>query len=291
MAEPAVAPVGTPPVRRRSLRLGVMGTLGLVIMVLFLLVALLAPVLSPYPPTKGAEDASTIFLPPSRQHLLGTDEVGRDVLSGVIYGSRVSLLVGFASAGVSILVGTSIGLYSGYYRNWFSTLLMRLTDAVSVIPALPLMLVIVAVLSSSLGNTILVIGLVSWPATARITRSQVLSLREWPFVERARSLGATDARIVLRHILPNTIPLIMANTVITVAIAIFYEASLSFLGLGDPTVVSWGQMLHFAFEQSAVFRGAYWYILPPGIAIVLVVLGFTFTGYALEEKFNPKLRG
>lgn len=289
MAESATSP----PLPRRgllSVRLGVMGTIGLVIITASVLVALLAPVVAPHPPSKGATDSTTLFLPPSPTHLLGTDEVGRDVLSNVIFGSRVSLIVGFASAAVSILVGTAIGLYSGYYQNTISTLLMRLTDVVAVIPALPLMLVTVAVMGASLRNTILVIGLVSWPSTARIIRSQVLSLREWPFVERIRSLGATDLRIILRHILPNTIPLVTANTVITVAIAIFYEASLSFLGLGDPTVVSWGQMLHFAFEQSAIFRGAYWYILSPGIAIVVVILGFTFTGYALEEQLNPKLR-
>lgn len=289
MADPAASP----PLPRRgllSLRLGTMGTLGLIIIALAVLTALLAPVLAPYPPTEGATDSTTLFLPPSRAHPLGTDEVGRDVLSNVIYGSRVSLIVGFASAAVSVLVGTAVGLYSGYYQNALSTLLMRMTDVVAVIPALPLMLVTVAVMGSSLRNTVLVIGLVSWPATARIIRSQVLTLREWPFVERVRSFGASDLRIILRHILPNTLPLVTANTVLTVAIAIFYEASLSFLGLGDPTVVSWGQMLHFAFEQSAIFRGAYWYILSPGIAIVLVILGFTFAGYALEEHLNPRLR-
>jgi len=168
--------------------------------------------------------------------------------------------------------------------------LMRFTDIFLVIPALPFMLLIGAIAGPSLVNMILVIGVVSWPGTARIVRAQTLSIKEKQFVERARSIGASDVHIIKAHILPNVIPLIFANTVLIIASAILMESTLSFLGLGDPLAISWGSMLHFAFSSSAMSNGAWWYFVPPGLCIALVVLGFTFLGYAMDEILNPKLR-
>jgi len=167
---------------------------------------------------------------------------------------------------------------------------MRLTDFFLVLPVLPLIIILAAIFGQSFLITILVIGLTSWPSTARIVRSQVLSLRERQFVERVRALGATDFRILNVHILPNVLPLIFANTVLVIAGSILSEATLAFLGLGDPVRVSWGTMLHFAFVAGAAGRGAWWYLAPPGIGIVIVVLGFILTGHALDGILNPRLR-
>jgi len=167
---------------------------------------------------------------------------------------------------------------------------MRITDFFLVLPTLPLIIVLAAIVGQSLGVIIVVIGLTSWASTARIVRSQVLSLRERVFVERIRALGATDMRIAVVHILPNVMPLIFANTVLVIAGSILAEATLAFLGLGDPTHTSWGTMLHAAFTNGATSRGAWWYLLPPGIGIVIVVLGFTLIGYTLDRILNPRLR-
>jgi peptide/nickel transport system permease protein len=200
------------------------------------------------------------------------------------------LLVGFAAAFLSIIIGTIIGLTAGYFGGWVDDLLMRLTDLFVVIPRLPLVLITVAVLGPNLFNTILVIGILIWAGTARIIRVQTLSLKERQFVERARSLGARHWHIIRRHILPNVLPLVFANTVLIVATAIYLESTVSFLGLGDPTHISWGMILHYAFTNAAMVYGAYWYVVPPGVMIVLAVLSFTISGYALDEVLNPKLR-
>jgi ABC-type dipeptide/oligopeptide/nickel transport system permease subunit len=188
-------------------------------------------------------------------------------------GAQVSLLVGILATVISIVVGSVIGLVAGYSSGALDSALMRVTDFFLVLPTLPLIIALAALFGQSLGIIVLVIGLTSWPGTARIVRSQVLSLRERQFVIRIRALGATDLRIVVLHILPNVLPLIFANTVLVIAGSILSEATLAFLGLGDPVHVSWGTMLHFAFESGATGRGAWWYILPPGIGIVVVVLG------------------
>jgi peptide/nickel transport system permease protein len=167
---------------------------------------------------------------------------------------------------------------------------MRVTDWFLVLPWLALAIVLASLLGPSLVTIIVVIGVTSWPSTARIVRAQVLTLKERPYVERARALGASDWHLITRHILPNVFPVIFANTILIVAIAIITEATLSFLGLGDPLHVSWGTMLHFAFEEGAASTGAWWYLLPPGVAIVLVTLAFTMCGYALDEILNPRIR-
>jgi peptide/nickel transport system permease protein len=269
--------------------LNIKGLAGLILLTCLLLVAVFAAWLAPHDP-RAMGELQDILQPPGRDHLLGTDEVGRDVFSLILYGARISLLVGFAAAFLSILIGTIIGLTAGYFGGWVDDLLMRLTDLFVVIPRLPLVLITVAVLGPNLFNTILVIGILIWAGTARIIRVQTLSLKERQFVERARSLGAKHWHIVRRHILPNVLPLVFANTVLIIATAIYLESTVSFLGLGDPTHISWGTILHYAFTNAAMVYGAYWYVVPPGVMIVLAVLSFTMCGYALDEVLNPKLR-
>ncbi|MGD6830640.1 ABC transporter permease [Sutcliffiella halmapala] len=265
-----------------------MGYTGAIILGFFVLIAVFGPLLTDYDPKEyGVAD---VLSPPTWDNLLGTDDLGRDVLGGVILGARISIMVGFISTLISMFVGTVVGIASGYYGRKVDTLLMRLTDVFLVLPWLPLALVLTAILGASLWNIIFVIGLTSWPGTARIVRSQTLSIKERQFIERARSIGANNFYIMRKHILPNVFPLIFANTVLVSAVAILSETTLSFLGMGDTTQPSWGMMLHYAFESGAASLGAYWYLMAPGLCVVLVVLGFTFIGYAFDEILNPKLK-
>lgn len=264
------------------------GVAGLMLLSLLVAVAVLAPVLTPYEPDSFAADLSTALRPPSAQHWLGTDEVGRDVLTLLFYGARVSMLVGVCAAILSVVIGTFVGLISGYFGGVLGDVLMRVTDVFIVTPVLPLIIVIVAILGPSLLNTIIVIGVLIWASTARIIRAQALSLKERLFVERARAMGGSHWHIISRHILPNVLPLVFANTVLVIATSIYLESTVSFLGLGDPTQVSWGTTLHFAFSNLAMSAGAYWYVVPPGLAIVLTLLAFTMSGYALDEWLSPK---
>jgi peptide/nickel transport system permease protein len=268
-----------------------LGRTGVILLVFIAIVAVFGPMFFPFNSADVGKSAQDIFRPPSAQHWLGTDELGRDVFREVIAGAGISLLVGLLATAISILVGAVIGLIAGYRVGWLDSVLMRVTDFFLVIPTLPLVIALAAVFGQSLGIIILVIGLTGWPGTARIVRSQVLSLRERQFVVRVRSFGASDLRIVGLHILPNVLPLIFANTVLVIAGSILAEATLAFLGLGDPVHVSWGTMLHFAFVSGATGRGAWWYFLPPGIGIVIVVLGFTLAGHTLDRILNPRLRG
>ncbi|HYM52459.1 MAG TPA: dipeptide/oligopeptide/nickel ABC transporter permease/ATP-binding protein [Candidatus Dormibacteraeota bacterium] len=268
------------------------GVVGAVMIAIVALVALFAPWIAPYDPYVHVRvTVLDIFQGPSSQHLLGTDDAGKDVLSSLLYGARVSLIVGFAAAFISLIIGGSIGLIAGYFGGRLGAGLMRFTDFFLVIPDLALLIVIVAVLRDrSLFNLILVIGALGWTTTARLVRSQTLSLRERKFVLRARAVGGGDWYILRRHILPLALPLMLANTVLVISLAILSESTLSFIGLGDPTVISWGQMLDFAFGRGAVSAGAWWALLPPGFAIVWIVLGTTLLGTAMEEAFNPRLR-
>ncbi len=230
-----------------------------------------------------------IYAPPSAQHLLGTDDAGRDVLSNFIYGARVSLIVGFFAAFISVVIGGLIGISAGFYGGKVELILMRFTDIMLVIPALPLAVVLVALTSPSLGNIIFVIGILGWTTTARLVRSQTLSVKERKFVLRARSIGSGNGHIIRRHIFPLVLPLMVANSVLVISLAILEESTLSFLGLGDPTMISWGQMLNFAFTRGGVSSGAWWALVMPGLGIVWVVLGLTFLGHGLEQIFNPRL--
>lgn len=274
----------------RTYRRSRMGMTGLVILVFFVLVALLAPVIANSRGLDPALSPGTPMSPPSLGLPLGTDELGRSVLTLTIWGARISLLVGFLATLLSIFIGALVGIAAGYRGGWMDAALMRLTDWFLVIPFLPLAIVLASILGQSIWNIILVIGITSWASTARVVRAQTLSVKERPYVERARALGSGGWHLVNVHVLPNVFPLIFANTILVVAVAILSETTLSFLGLGDPLHVSWGTMLHFAFEAGAASIGAWWYLLPPGLAIVLVVLAFTMCGYALDEILNPRLR-
>ncbi|MEA2632083.1 MAG: peptide/nickel transport system permease protein [Chloroflexota bacterium] len=267
-----------------------LGRVGLILLGLTALVAILGPVVFPFDPKDVGRTAADILKPPSAAHWLGTDELGRDVFRATLEGARLSLLIGLVATAISIGVGATVGIAAGYRLGLTDGVLMRITDFFLVLPALPLIIVLAALFGQSTVVLVLVIGLTSWASTARIVRSQVLSLRERQFITRVRSLGATDYRIVTSHILANVLPLIFANTVLVIAGSILAEATLAFLGLGDPVHVSWGTMLHFAFDSGATGRGAWWYVLPPGIGIVLVVLGFILAGHTLDRILNPRLR-
>lgn len=267
------------------------GRIGLIGLGVIALVAVIGPLVWPFHPADVGADTASLLRSPSSVHWLGTDELGRDVFREVIGGARVSLLVGVVATAISTLVGASVGILSGYFAGAADSLLMRLTDFFLVLPALPLMIALGALFGQSLEIIVLVIGLTSWPPTARIVRSQTLSLRERQFVRRARTLGASHPRIIRVHVLPNVAPLIVANTVLVVAGSILAEATLAFLGLGDPNRTSWGTMLHFAFDSGATGRGAWWYVVPPGLGIVLVVLSFTLVGHSLDRVLNPRLDG
>lgn len=267
-----------------------LGRLGMVLLMGTILFAIVGPIVFPFDPRAMGSTVSDILASPSAEHWLGTDELGRDVFRQVLEGARISLLVGLAATVISMCIGSAVGIVAGYRSGRTDGVLMRTTDFFLVLPALPLVIVLAALMGQSLLILMLVIGLTSWASTARIVRSQVLTLRERPFVARVRSLGATDLRIIRDHILGNVLPLILANTVLVIAGSILAEATLAFLGLGDPTHVSWGTMLHFAFESGATGRGAWWYFLPPGLGIVTVVLGFILAGHALDRILNPRLR-
>ena len=267
-----------------------LGMAGLVILVAFGLLALFADVLVPESRLSVTNAPGAPLEPPSAEFWLGTDELGRSVLDLVIQGSQISLLVGFLATAISMLIGALVGIVAGYSGGWTEVVLMRLTDWFLVIPFLPLAIVLVAVLGRGLFVIAFVIGVTTWAATARVVRAQVLTLKERPYVERARALGASNRQIVTRHILPNVFPLIFANTILVVALAIYFEAILSFLGLGDPFSVSWGSILESAFAEGAISLGAWWYLVPPGLCIVLVVLAFTMCGYAFDEILDPRLR-
>jgi len=266
-----------------------LGMIGLVMLVVFVIMALIGNFFTPYE-TSGVGTFAEILNPPSWAHPFGTDDVGRDVLSQVLKGAGVSLLVGLLAATISVVVGTIVGLLSGYYRGILGTVLVRFIDIFLIIPALPLIIILAALLGSTIWNVIFVIGILGWPGTARIARSQTLVIRELSYTLRARSLGASERHIILRHVLPGILPLLFANTVLVIGSAILSEATISFLGLGDPTRLSWGTMLNFAFSRGALFAGAYWYVIPPGICIALIVLAFTCLGYAFDEVLNPRLR-
>jgi peptide/nickel transport system permease protein len=272
----------------RQLLLGTWrGRFGLGVLGLFVFLAIFGEAIAPYDPDASSLD---VLAAPSGDHLLGTTEQGSDVLSQLLAGARVSIVVGFAAAIISAVLGSAVGLTSGYFGGWTDRILDALENWFLVIPTLPLMIVLARLLDPSLGVLILVIGLTSWAGTGRIVRAQVLTLRERAFVERARALGAKDRYIIKTHILPNTLPLIFANTVLIVAVAILSEAALSFLGLGDPTQISWGTMLENAFEAGAPSAEAWWYVIPPGLCITTLVLAVALLGYLFEEYINPRLR-
>ena len=264
------------------------GMVGLIILLIFIIIAIFADYIAPY--GEWQRGVAPPFAPPSSKHLFGADELGRDLYSLFIYGARISLIVGVAAALLSAIIGGVVGIVSGYIGGWVDDFLMRVTDAFLTIPALVLMIIFAAILGPSFINIIITIAIVSWAPIARIIRSQVLVVKELPYVEAAKAVGASSTRIMFKHILPAVLPLLFANMILQISNAILSEAALSFLGLGDPHHTSWGMILHYADGSGAIAAGYWWYVVPPGIGILLLVLAFVFIGYALDEIVNPRLR-
>jgi len=268
------------------------GMLGLFILLFFLLVALLAPFLANHIYLNAGFPVGPPFAHPSGSYykFFGTDEVGLSVLAEFVWSARISLAVGMAASVISAFIGAVVGVAAGFYGGWKGEVSMRATDFFLVLPWLPLAMVLAAAWGRSYAMLILIIGITSWPSTARVVRSETLRVRELQFIERAKAIGSNNIHTMAKHVLPNVLPLIFANTVLVVAIAILSETTLSFLGLGDPLNFSWGTMLRNAWASGGAGLPAWWYILPPGAAIVLVVLGFTFVGRAFDAVLDPKLR-
>ena len=267
------------------------GMIGLVVLILIVAMALAAPLLASEADLRAINAVDNPrWATPSEYAPLGTDNLGRSVWAQFVWGARISLLVGFAATVIAIVIGSLVGIVSGFFGGIPSAVLMRLTEWFLVIPFLPLAIVLAAILGPSVWNIILVIGITSWPATARVIRAQVLSVKERLYIERSRALGASSGHLMNRHVLPNVSPLILANLTLTVPVAILSETTLSFLGLGDPTRASWGKMLDEAFSAGALTRNAWWYYLPPGLGIMAVVLAFVLIGQALEEILDPRLK-
>ncbi len=265
-----------------------LGLIGIGILMLILFIALAAPILAPYDPSNRV---GSPFMKPSSQFLLGTNDVGQDIYSELIFGTRISLLIGVLASVLSIGIGLLIGIVAGYYGGRVDSILMRLVDLVLVIPFLPLMILLAAFIGPSFWNIIFVIAVLSWASPARVIRSQVLTLKTKGYVEAAKSIGTKVRVIMLKHILPGVVPIALSQFVLAASSAILIEASLSFLGLGDPLSKSWGTVLYYAQARGAFLTDAWiWWILPPGILITTVVIGFAFTGYSLEEILNPRLR-
>jgi peptide/nickel transport system permease protein len=260
---------------------------GAVLLFLVLLGALLAPVVAPYDLHK---QAGPVFGHPSWSHPLGLDDGGIDMVTLLMWGARISLVVGFAATFVSMVIGGAVGVAAGYFGGKVDTVLMRITDYFLVIPDVPLMIVVAAIWGPSLFHIVIVIGILLWTSTARVIRAQVKSVRERVYVKRARALGAGHARIVFRHVLPQVAPLLIANTVLTIAVAIFDETALSFLGLGDPSRISLGKVIENAFQRAAISTGAWWAIVPPGALVAVIILSCSLVGGAIEDALNPRLR-
>ena len=275
----------------RRFRRDTLAVVGLCVLIVFAALALLAPLLSDRAGLSAVASAENpAWARPSSDYPLGTDNLGRSVAAQFLWGSRVSLFVGLMATLLTIAIGSIVGILSGFFGRWTDAVLMRITDWFLVIPFLPLAIVLAAVLGRSVWNIIFVIGITSWPSTARLVRAQVLTVKERLYVDRARALGAGQIHVIGKHVLPNVAPLILANTTLAVPISILTETTLSFLGLGDPTQASWGKTLQEAFLSGAIRQEAWWYYLPAGLGIVAVVLAFTLFGRALEEILDPRLR-
>jgi peptide/nickel transport system permease protein len=270
----------------RAHRAGLAGLGGLA---LIAVLALAAPLLVGNDVQNVTQAPGTALESPSGQFPLGTDQFGRDLLGLLLWGARISLAVGLMAAALSVAIGTLVGILAGHFGGWFATVTMRVTDWFLVMPALVLAIVLATVMSRSAWTVVLAIGITSWPTTARLVRAQTLAVESRPYIERAQALGGGHTHIMARHVLPNVMPLVLAQTTLLISSAILTEATLAFLGLGDPNIVSWGGMLQDAREAGAVSSGHWWYLAPPGIAIALVALAFTLCGRAIESVLNPKL--
>jgi peptide/nickel transport system permease protein len=252
---------------------------GVAIIVFFSFAALLAPWISPLDPS--LIDGQNLLMPPSSKHWLGTDGLGRDLLSRMIFGARISLSVGIIAVGISIFLGLLLGSCAGFYGKIIDTLVMRFADIMLCFPTFFLILAVIAVVEPSIYNIMIVIGLTSWMGTARLIRGEILSLKEREFIQAERALGATDARIIIRHLIPNAIGPVLVNATLGIAGAILLESSLSFLGLGvQPPTPSWGNIL---IESKSTLGIAWWITLFPGLAILATILGFNFIAEGLKK--------
>ncbi|MFI6349904.1 ABC transporter permease [Streptomyces sp. NPDC050560] len=266
------------------------GLAGLILLVVFAVVALTAPL------TVGSDVQDVTDAPgkplegPSGDFLFGTDQFGRNLFGLVLWGSRISLLVGLLAAVLSVAIGALVGITAGHFRGLYSTVIMRVTDWFLVMPTLVLAIALATVMSRSLATIVIAIAVTTWPTTARLVRAQTLAVESRSYIERAKALGGGHWHIMGRHVLPNVMPLVLAQTTLGISNAILTEATLAFLGLGDPTNTSWGGLLQDAREAGAVSSGHWWYLVPPGIAIAVVALAFTLCGRAIESVLNPKLR-
>jgi peptide/nickel transport system permease protein len=260
---------------------------GLIIIGVFLVLSLFSQWIMPYSTSVAS---CAVFEPPSAAHWLGCDDGGIDVLSLVLQGGQVSMFVGFTAAIISIVIGAVFGVLSGYFGGWIDVVLMRITDYFIVVPQIVLMIVVAAVWGPSIVHVILVIGFLMWTSTARVIRAQVKTLRERVYVQRAESLGAGPWRIILRHILPQLGPLLIANAVLAITLAIFNETALAFLGLSDSSAVTWGTIMEHAFERDAISTGAWWAIVPAGVCVAILIMGCYLVGNSIEDALNPRLR-
>ncbi|MEY7850943.1 ABC transporter permease [Natrarchaeobius sp. A-rgal3] len=265
---------------------------GVIVLAVFIFAGLFAPFIVPHDPGEinHGEDGDVLRLAePTAEHPFGTTHLGRDVMSQVMMGAQVSLIVGLTAAVIATVVGTSVALASGYYGGKIDNILMRLVDIAYGLPFLPFVIALVFIFGSSLYNIIIVISLLMWRSSARVIRSEVLTQKERPYVQSARAAGASDFRIMFRHILPNVLPLVVLYLTFGVAWAVIYEASIAFLGFGDPDMYSWGTILYEAYINGAI-RYAWWWVIPPGVSIMLFVMSVFFIGRSLEKVTNPDLR-
>jgi peptide/nickel transport system permease protein len=263
-----------------------LGLVGAAIVLILAAIALLAPILSPYDPTEM--DPQHILSAPSRDHWFGTDRLGRDVLSRITWGSRISLLVGFIAVGIATLIGILVGALAGYYGRWVDSLIMRFVDLMLCFPTFFLILAVIAFLEPSIWNIMVVIGVTGWMGVARLVRAEFLSLKEREFVLSARALGASDLRIISRHILPNALAPVLVSATLGVAGAILTESALSFLGIGiQPPTPSWGNILTGGKDNLEI---AWWLSFFPGLAILVTVLGYNLLGEGIRDALDPRLR-
>ncbi|HJO38194.1 MAG: ABC transporter permease [Vicinamibacterales bacterium] len=262
--------------------------LGLAVVGVFVVASVFAPYLAPY---DAASRVGEPFGSPSWEHWLGTNDIGVDVLSELMFAGRISMMVGFLAAGAIIVLGTAVGLVSGYFGGAIDEALMRVTDIVLMLPRLPLMIVMAAYLGPGIWTIVVVYSSVGWASVARQIRSQVLSIRKASFIEASRGIGTGHARMLREHVLPNVLGIVVANGVMELMFAVLAEAGLSFLGLGDPANKSWGVMLYFAQIQGAFLRGAWWWILSPGLCIALLSCSVAFIGTAINDSLSPARAG
>jgi peptide/nickel transport system permease protein len=291
---PGMPPAAVPPRftgARRFVRAFVhrpAGLAGLGILLLFVVLALIAPAFIGPDQLDVTKVNGPLLHAPDGSYLLGTDQAGRSVLLMLVWGARQSLEIGVIATVLTVVIGSAIGIVAGHYGGIVGRALMHVTDWFIALPSLPLAISLAAVLGQGSESITIAIAVTSWTATARLVRAQTLAVEARPFVERARALGAGNRQIMLRQVLPNVMPLILVSSTLTVASALLSEATLTFLGLGSPTQVTWGEMLHDAFFNGAFTADAWWYLLPPGIAVLAVVLGFTLTGRAVEHVLDPR---